>query len=218
MFGRCFLFLFAIYGALFVRNTTAQAAYTCEEAAQETPMITLRYKYGNLRFDSSKSTSQVSQICGDKAAGCFHHRFGAYTMQYNSKTVKAGSRMCAIPQLTLDFDFSGSEIFITKDYTACMARAGLRHELQHFTIWKTATEEMLKEMKVELKNMAMRGVKTCKTGEYCYVNWNKEMFGKTDEIWKKWEQLSKMNNERLDEVDHNDSTEFTYKACEHNAF
>ncbi len=44
------------------------------------------------------------------------------------------------------------------------------------------------------------------------------MFGKTDEIWKKWEQISKMNNERLDEVDHNDSTEFTYKACEHNAF
>lgn len=218
MFGRGFLFLFATYGALFVQNATAQAAYTCAEAAQEIPMVTLRYKYGRLGFDSSKSTQQVSQICGDKAAGCFHHSFGTYKVQYKSKTIKASSRTCAIPQIVVDFDFSGSEIYITKDYTSCMARAVLRHELQHFTIWKTATEEMLKELKIELKNTALRGVKKCKTGEYCYADWNKEMFGKVSEIWKKWEKISKMNNERLDEVDHNDSTDFAYKACEHNAF
>lgn len=217
MFGRYWGFLFGLLLTLYAPSVTAadSVSQECLEEAQKIPLVTLRYNYGNLGFDNTKSMQQIARSCGGNAAGCFHHNFGQYTVQTSDKTVTTSSGQCVIPQIMADFVFSGIRIDITREYNSCKARSVMRHELQHFMIWKTAVEEMFGELKVELRNLALSKLRECKKGEYCSSHMRGEAFDKTEAIVKKWSDIAELNNSRLDEVDHNDKTDFNYKACQH---
>ena len=218
MFGRyLFLLGLSLSAVLFASSATAAVSVSakCMEEAQKNPLVTLRYNYGGLSFDNTKSTQQISQSSGGNAAGCFHHNFGKYSVQTTDKIVTTGRGQCAIPQIMADFDFSGAKIEVTSEYNSCKARSVLRHELQHFTIWKTAVEEMLEELKTELKKLALSKIRECKNGEYCSTYMREAAFNKVNAIVDKWSKIAEMNNDRLDEVDHNDKLDFNYKSCSH---
>ena len=89
----------------------------------------------------------------------------------------------------------------------------LRHELQHFTIWRTAVDEMLQEVKINLKDLALRDVYACNDMGACSRRIADQVITVANNAVKKWQTISKRNNERLDEVDHDNETEFAYRSC-----
>ena len=210
-----FLLIIAIIPLSFVN--TVQAAdmnnSKCVRAAQNMSMIKLMYNYGNLGFDNTKSKAQIAQVCRSNAAGCFHHSFGKYYVEAGRKVVNVGGASCVIPQITLKFDFSGAAIYIGKESSSCTARVILRHELQHFTIWRTAVDEMLQELKIKLKNLALQDVYACNDNRDCAGKLINKVSRLANAEVNKWQTISKANNERLDEVDHDNETEFAYRSC-----
>lgn len=198
----------------FGRCGEAWADDACVEAASKMKLVSLSYNYGTLGFDHSKTGAQVRMVCHADAAGCFFHSFGRRNVMAVRQAVKVGNTYCLVPKITVDYDFSGSTVYVSKEYEACKARAILRHELQHFTIWKKATEEMLRELSIKLKKLALNDIKECSSSKQCNSNIMEKAVNLTAAITEKWETYSKKNNERLDEVDHNRSIEFAYNACE----
>ena len=193
----------------------ARADDVCVEAASKMKTVFLSYNYGTLGFDHSKTEAQIKGVCRSaEAAGCFFHSFGSRRVMAVRQAVKVGNTYCLVPQITVDYDFSGATVYISKEYEACQARAVLRHELQHFTIWKKATEEMLRELSIKLKKLALNDIKECSSSRQCNSNIMEKTVNLTTAITQKWETYSKKNNERLDEVDHNHNVEFAYRACE----
>ena len=193
----------------------ARADDACVETAKNMKLVTLSYNYGILAFDHSKTRAQVKKICQQShAAGCFIHSFGSRQLTAARQAVKVGNTYCLMPHITVNYDFSGATVYVSKELDACPSRAVLRHELQHFTIWKKATEEMLRELGVKLKKLALNDVKECGSSKRCSSSIIEKADNLTTAITKKWEDYSNKNNGRLDEVDHDLNVEFAYRACE----
>ena len=210
-----FLLMFAIVPQSLMNAARADDIENskCVRAAQNIPMIKLMYNYGNLVFDNTKSKMQISQICGRNTAGCFIHNFGKYSAEGGRKVVDIGNKHCVIPQIAIKFDFTGSSIYILSESSSCTARVLLRHELQHFTIWRTAVDGMLDQLKMKLKEMALQDVYECNDKNYCDKKILRKVVRLTENVVGKWQRISRANNERLDEVDHDNETEFAYRSC-----
>ncbi len=191
----------------------ARADSNCVETAKKMKLVSINYNNGNLMLDNTKTTAQVGQICGDRhAAGCFKSAL-KYEEKTKKKVIPAGGQFCIIPHITVDYDFSGSTVYVTGDYKACPARALIRHELQHFTIWKTATEKLINEVGKGLRKLALQYVELCNDKQKCDIDLHNAAWGYTQKISNKWQQVAEINNNRLDEIDHQDESEFAYRAC-----
>ncbi len=198
---------------LFWQTIRVANAVDCAEIAKDYPLVNIRYNYGTLGFDNTKSSAQLKKVCGDFVAGCFANGAANYKLITSRQTIQSGTHTCIVPQITVDFDFSGTTIYVTKEYTSCQARAVLRHELQHFMIWKTATEEMLNETKKSLKEFALQHIINCSEQKNCNNDFYRDTWRRLLGITNKWNNVSVANNNRLDEVDHNNKTEFDYRVC-----
>ena len=191
----------------------ARAADDCVEEAQKMKLVSINYNNGSLMLDNTQPIEMVGKICGDThAAGCFKFSI-KYSQRVDSAFKRVGKHICLIPHITVDYDFSGSTVYIAKEYKDCKARALMRHELQHFTIWKTATEKMLDEVGNGLRKMVLQYVELCNEKKKCKINLQEKTWEYTQKITKKWENISTINNNRLDSIDHQEKSEFAYRAC-----
>lgn len=211
---RTILFLFA---ALIIFPSSVKAegvpqyiVNKCREAVRKEDPVKIIYNYGELQLDYSKNTEEVSKSCGDRAAGCFHGH-GGCQWDYGSRSMQISDYMCTFPYATVTCDFGGTRIDMTREYSGCSARAVLRHELQHFTIWKTSKEQMLKEMKISGTNFALQNIKVCK--EYCNNSSGDELAVELERIASKWKEIEKVNDRQLDETDHDYDKEVGYTVC-----
>ena len=191
----------------------------CREKAQKMKLTSVTYKFGKLIFDNTKSTAQVRQNCrSEGAAGCFehttaHYRYGVSDMV----TVSAGRYTCIVPKLYADYSWVDAVIYMTREYNPCQRRVVLRHELQHFTIWKTAQNHILTESKQALNKLALDNIEviSAEDGKIIGNAYNlRTIVGqKLHEINEKWNSISTKNNTLLDEIDHNMETEVNYRVC-----
>ena len=197
----------------FGKINETRAAGDCVEAAKNMKLVSVNYNNGVLGLDNTKTTAQVGKICGDAhAAGCF--KFSVkYEESTNVKFADIHGHRCVIPHITVDYDFTGSTVYLTGEYKACPTRAVMRHELQHFTIWRTAAAQMISEVGNGLKNLALQYVERCSDVPKCGVDLHKSAWSYTQKISDKWQQIAEMNNNRLDQIDHQGKSEFAYRAC-----
>ena len=211
---RTIFFLFVIY-IIFSSSAKAEEipqhiVNKCREVVRKENPVKIIYNYGELKLDYSKNTEEVSKSCGDRAAGCFHGR-GGCGYNYGNRSMQIGDYVCTFPYATVTCDFSGTYVDLTREYSGCSARAVLRHELQHFMIWKTAKEQMLKEMKISGTNFALQNIKVCK--EYCNNSSGDELAEELRKIASKWKEIRNVNDEQLDKIDHNHDMEVNYTVC-----
>lgn len=187
----------------------------CVSRAQEMPLIKIRYNFGSLTLDNTKNTKQITYVCKDKAAaGCFARNQGRYATSAKRNKVNIGNKTCIILSVLVEFDFSGATIYVTSEYSGCKARAVLRHEEQHFMIWKKANEELIKELKVALKKAALQDVRDCNSKDGCSAQIDYVVYNLTKSLYDKWAKYSETNNARLDEVDHDGKNEFAFRVCD----
>lgn len=190
----------------------------CREKAQKMKLTRVTYKFGKLIFDNTKSTDQVRSMChSSDAAGCFQGTTAAYTVGVeNYHTFNVGKYSCVAPQLYVDYYWNDAYIFVTKEYAACQRRVILRHELQHFTIWKTAQNYVLTESKRALNNLALSRVTVLSddsVGEFASPSLVRDATQVLKNINNEWNDVSIRNNNLLDEIDHNMDTEVNYRVC-----
>ena len=112
----------------------AAASYVCQQAADKEDLVHIRYNYGELGFDPSKSLQEINRICQDNAAGCFQGNTGVRRLSVRDKTLRVNREKCVVPEVDVAYDFSGTMLYITKEHPPCAPRAVLRHEFQHFMI------------------------------------------------------------------------------------
>lgn len=182
----------------------------CQEMVRNANPVKIVYNYGDLKLDYNKNTAEVSASCKDNAAGCFHGKGGCY-WYHGYKNLLIGNYICNFPDAHITCDFRGTYIDLTNEYDGCNARAVLRHELQHFMIWKTAKDNMMKEMKVKGTEFAVQNAKVC--SDYCHDNSGDNLSKMLREIDNKWRAINYINDKRLDDVDHDHDTEVNYKVC-----
>ena len=182
----------------------------CQDAVRKANPVKITYNYGDLKLDHSKSSMEVSKDCGGDAAGCFHGIDGCM-WSYTIDGLQIGDYYCFFPKAQVNCDFRGVYIDVRNDYAGCNARAVLRHELQHFMIWKTAKDNMIKEMKIKGNEFAIQNAIVCKSscGNYSADALSNEL-GK---IQEKWRKISDINDKLLDDVDHDYDKEVNYKVC-----
>ena len=192
----------------------------CREKAQNMKLTTVTYKFGKLILDNAKSTAQVRRMChSESAAGCFVHTTANYKYGVtNTEKISIGRYTCFAPKLYVNYSWTDTFIYMTKEYNPCQRRVVLRHELQHFTIWKTAQNNILIESKRALKQLALDNIRIVPAKD------NLEPAGsvfdtialvgqKIGDINRKWNSIAKSNNALLDQVDHNMETEVSYRVC-----
>ena len=184
----------------------------CQAEAQKINQVILRYKYGDLDL-VQKSSAEISAECGDNAAGCCRAAGGRYTIYAKPKIIKVENTVCLIPVVSLDYDFSGTYIEVTNEYEPCKTRAVLRHELQHFMIWKTGRELQLKQTKKLLTELAQEKITACTSNADCNHNYLSEFKNLVNVIAEKWGRIIHANNVKLDENDHDFNKEVNYRVC-----
>lgn len=182
----------------------------CQETVRKADPVKITYNYGDLRLDYNKNTAEVSASCKDNAAGCFHGK-GSCSWSYNNRSLQMGDYICSFPVAHVTCDFRGTYIDLTNEYEGCNARAVLRHELQHFMIWKTAKDNMIKEMKEKGTEFAIQSAEVCEG--YCRNNSEDNLAEILRKIDSKWNAIKNVNDKRLDDVDHDHDTEVNYKVC-----
>ena len=192
---------------------TFAAAETCAQAAMKEKLVNLSYNYGTLGFDASKSTQEVSALCSDSAAGCFVHQSGIGNWRVQDKIINAGGKKCVIPVISISYDFSGATIYITREYNPCETRAILRHELQHFTIWKTSREWFLKDLKKSLQQAAAERAKPCAGGIRCSTGSLRALSAVINKVENRWSKMEERNQSLLDRVDHSAVHQVNYPVC-----
>jgi hypothetical protein len=211
MILRTFFFFWALLWVLPANAKSPQQI--CQEKAADVRQVNIRYKYGKLGL-KQKSSAEISAYCGDNAAGCCHSSGGKYFVQTTFKTIQSGEILCVVPIVNVDFDFSGTYIEITDEYDACKTRAVLRHELQHFMIWKTGREQQLAQTREKLGQLARQRITACVAGDDCdYQYSNDEFVNLVQKIAAKWQRVIKANNKNLDENDHDFKKEVNYRVC-----
>lgn len=203
----CFL-----YFLCFTLSTTAKAnVCQSDEILQDNLKIT--FNYGKILFDVSKTTQEVSSICEDSAAGCFLRKEKGGKWIVSDKIVKIGNQLCVVPHVSIIYDFSGSKIYVSREYDACKARAVLRHELQHFMIWKTSKEWFLKDLRYSLKNTIKKHAVLCSKNNSCSTHANSAISQTISQVEKRWEKIEEQNQYLLDSVDHSVTDQVNYPVC-----
>ena len=211
MILRTFFFFWALLWVLPANAKSPQQI--CQEKAAGVQQVNIRYKYGKLGL-KQVSSAEISANCGDNAAGCCHSSGGKYFVQTTFKTIQSGEILCVVPIVNVDFDFSGTYIEITDEYDPCETRAVLRHELQHFMIWKTGHEQQLLQTREKLAQLARQRVVACVAGDDCDYPYSKDEFGNlVQKIATRWQRVIKANNKKLDENDHDFEKEVNYRVC-----
>lgn len=186
----------------------------CRKQARKADPVKITYNFGTLKLDYGKSLAEVSRDCKDRAAGCFHGGGSCY-WSYDVESIPMENYTCYFPKAHVNCDFSGSSIDVTGEYTGCKFRAVLRHELQHFLNWKTANDNMIREMKTEGNKLAVQEAKVC--SEYCDCS-AENLVNMLRKIYRKWDYIKSVNDGRLDEIDHDHDTEVNYKVCDPYSF
>ncbi|MEE6206473.1 MAG: hypothetical protein VZR95_00245 [Alphaproteobacteria bacterium] len=186
----------------------------CREKAKTIKLTRVTYKFGKLIFDNTKSTGQVRKMCyNEGAAGCFERTTAAYKFGVEDYLkFDIGKYICVVPQLYADYFWHDARIFITREYNACQIRAVLRHELQHFTIWKSTQDSILTESKKALTELAMKNVRVF--SEQSNMPDLIPVIQQTlKDINNRWNSISDKNNALLDKIDHDMETEVNYRVC-----
>lgn len=184
----------------------------CQKEAENIKQVNIRYKYGKLNL-LQKSTAEISASCGDQASGCFHSSGGKYTIETTQKIINHNKTVCVIPIVYLDYNFSGSYVEITNEYNACKTRAVLRHELQHFMLWKTGIEQQLAQTQKLLKKLAWQKITACSEDTRCNANYFSEFKYLVQNTAEKWHRIIEANNKKLDSNDHDFEKEVNYRVC-----
>ena len=192
----------------------------CREKAQKMKLTRVTYKFGKLILDNTGSTSLVKQKClRESAAGCFEHTTARYRYGISgTETFSIGRYTCVVPKLYVNYSWVDAHIYMTKEYNPCQRRVVLRHELQHFTIWKTAQNNILIESKRALKQLALDNIKVISAEDDPRLVGSvydiKALVGqKISDVNRKWNSIASSNNTLLDQVDHNMETEVNYRVC-----
>ncbi len=183
----------------------------CRKAVIAANPVKVNYNYGELSVDYSKSVEEVSNECGGNAAGCFHGTGGVSTHHGGNEGISIGKYYCSYLTVEFNFNYRGTYIDLTRDYNSCNARVVLRHELQHFMIWKTAKEQMHRELKNTLTDFVVKNIKICEG--HCHNDKMGKMYEVARQIRKKWRDIKDINNKRLDDIDHNREIEVDYRVC-----
>ncbi len=205
------LFIFIL--CFLISLPTYAANSVCEQVARTEKLVNLRYIYGTLGFDASKSEQEISALCTDNAAGCFLSQNGVGTWSVTDKIVKSGNQNCVVPEINIEYDFSGARIYIMRDGDACRTRAVLRHELQHFTIWKTTREWFLKDLKQSLQQAAARLAVLCLPEKRCATDGMTYLSAVVQKVEQRWKNVERRNQDLLDSVDHSASQQVNYPVC-----
>lgn len=191
----------------------------CQKAVIKDNPVKITYNYGTLSLDLSKNTAEISKVCKtDAAAGCFQGKY-RQEMDMTPKNIKINEYICEYPVVSLHFNFTGSKIYITNEYKGCVARAVLRHELQHFMIWKTANDNMLSELKNKLPTIIAQNASIYRNNNNFQYHQNTDKIMKiiyqiAGQIADKWDRIRNTNDAELDKVDHDFTTEVNYRVCE----
>lgn len=208
MLGRLFFL------AIFLHTVPVAAADSvCRQVAEDQDFVHIRYNYGELGFDATKSLQEIDQICEDNAAGCFHGNFGVRRLKVSDKTLRVRRDICVIPEVDITYDFSGATVYITRDYSSCATRAVLRHELQHFMIWKTAKEWFLKDLRYSLKQAVRDRVISCSHNERCSTVSYATLEKVVTQVETRWKKIETQYQTLLDTVDHSETEEVNYTVC-----
>lgn len=177
----------------------------CQKAVIKDNPVKITYNYKTLSLDLSKNTAEISKACkADNAVGCFIRGTYHKEMDMTPKNIKINEYVCEYPVVSLHFDFTGSKIYVTNEYKGCAARAVLRHELQHFMIWKTANDNMLYELKNKLPTIIAQNASIYRNNNNFQHHQNSDKIMKiTYQIADKWDRIKNTNNAELDKVDRN---------------
>ncbi|MBR6355659.1 MAG: hypothetical protein IKR92_02285 [Alphaproteobacteria bacterium] len=190
------------------------AERACADSALKENLVHISYNYGELGFDASKTTNEISQICQDNAAGCFRRNGGVRTLEVKDKSFNVGRTRCIAPEIWVTYDFSGSAIFITKEYSPCSTRAVFRHELQHFLIWKTSRDWFLRHLQHAMKKMAQDLAFPCPSNTTrCSTNGYRSVKRAVEQVEDSWKKIEEGQHNLLDKVDHSDKDEVNYTVC-----
>ena len=195
-------------------SPTLAANGECVKAAMSQKLVNLRYKYGTLGFDASRTHQEVSSICSDNVAGCFIHRsLGGGVWSIEDRSFDIGRQKCVAPVITISYDFSGANVYISRENNPCDMRAVLRHELQHFAIWKTTREWFLKDLKMSLLQTAAKRAKVCPQNGRCSTGSLRALSAAVNTVEKRWNNMENKNQELLDRVDHSAEQRVNYPVC-----
>lgn len=211
-----FLFLLSVFIILETAASKVSAddhiPLSCVRMAEKMKLVTVNYNYGELRLDASKNTAEVSEMCHDRAAGCFHNSSGTIGNVSVSK-VDVGSS-CQAYHITVDYDFSGRVIYVTNEYNPCNTRAVLRHELQHFMNWKTSKEQLIRETKIALKRWSIENMEQINSdASNSRIYALREVYKIINRLMEKWFKVNEENDRMLDDTDHDKQTEVNYSVC-----
>ena len=200
--------------ALFLyAHPSVAANYSCQKAAQSQNLVHIQYNYGKLGLDVSRTANEISQICQDNAAGCFHKKNAYRNLTVKDTFFQAGSETCIAPSVDVFYNFSGSTIFVTKEYSPCATRAVFRHELQHFMIWKEAKEWFLKDLRYTLNQAVLKFASSCSGVGRCSTDSETKIRGMVAQVERRWNNIENQNQIMLDEIDHSVTDEVNYTVC-----
>lgn len=186
----------------------------CANAADGQDLVHVRYNYGTLGLDVTKTNQEISNICHGDAAGCFHRNLGyMHSIKVSDKEFQARSEKCAAPEIEVTYDFSGAVIYVTKDYPPCATRAVFRHELQHFMIWKTSREWFLKDLRYSLKQAAIKQAVSCPNNGLCRTNSYHAIQVVAKQVENRWSKIEEQQHTLLDDIDHSDEYDVNYTVC-----
>lgn len=185
----------------------------CQNAEVLKDAVKITYNYGELLFDASKTSQEISVLCQDNAAGCFQHKEKGGRWTVVDTNVKVGNDVCVVPYINVTYDFSGSQIFITNEYDPCRTRAVLRHELQHFMIWKTTKEWFLKDLKYSLQNVVKNHAVLCPENNLCSTRASWQVRKTINQVERRWHKLEEQNQNLLDSTDHSATAQVNYPVC-----
>lgn len=211
LFFLVFSFLFFTVSGVEASSIPQWVTEKCRKAVIAANPVKVNYNYGELSVDYSKSVEEVSNECGGNAAGCFHGTGGVSTYHGGSDGISIGKYYCSYFTAEFNFNYRGSFIDLTRDYNGCNARAVLRHELQHFMIWKTAKEQMHRELKNTLTDFVVKNIKVCEG--HCNNDKKGDIYKVARQIEKKWRDINEVNDKRLDDIDHSHKQQVNYNVC-----
>lgn len=184
----------------------------CRQKVLAADPVKITYNFGELKLDNTKTTAEVGKSCSDRAAGCFHKSSGVKKWRHQPRQIHIGDYVCHYNEIQVAYDFTGRSIDLTKEYDACNQRAVLRHEIQHFMIWKTSMNLMMKETKLLLVDQVAKDIKICSEEETCYADPYK-LYRIVEKIGQKWWNISQENDQILDRIDHDFENQVNYSVC-----
>lgn len=184
----------------------------CKQKVLKRQPLKVTYNWGKLELDYSKTFKELLERCGEEAGGCFDAGSSIrYFDSISEEFIQIGEYRCYYPVNNIDFDFSNfnRHVVVANEYSGCRAQAVLRHELQHFMIWKTGWEQMLIELQDTLLDQSLVFCKNCMDGS-TYT----DIVPIVNRIYEKWKDIIDRNNARLDEIDHDYKKRVADKMCE----